>query len=276
MASKAGPGTYIGAIILAIIFFIPLWVLILIAFEPVRFTFGRVYPSFLPLGFTLKNIITSITTPGLYLGSSLLRSLEVAFMVGGIAIFLSIFAGYGLSKLTARVSNKIIVLLFLINMMPGLIISIPVASEFDKVGLYNNIVGVALAQELVVLPLSVFIVLGGFRGLPKDLENQARVDGAPFFTSFFRIILPLNRIAIMVAFLLSWMTSWDEFTYAVIIDPIAPSNSTFPVTLYNYVSRDLALDAATFALVATVPVLILTGFLMKYLKGQYLSGGMVV
>ena len=87
--------------------------------------------------------------------------------------------------------------------------------------------------------------------------------------------MPMIRVPIMVAFLLAWMTSWDEFTYAVIIAPIVPTDSTFPVTLYNYVSRNLPLESATFALVATVPVIILAAVLQKYLKGQYLSGGLV-
>lgn len=275
MPSKKHIGLYVGAIILAIIFFFPLWILILIAFQPTTFTFSRLYPSLIPKAFTLQNVISSLTTPTLDLSGSLLRSFEVAMLVGGIAVGLSIFAGYGLAKLSAGISNKIIVLLFLINMMPGLVIAIPVSADFIHLGLDNNVVGVALAQELVVLPLSVFIILGGFRSLPKDLENQSRVDGAPFFTSFFKILIPLNKIAIMVAFLLSWMTSWDEFTYAVIIAPLAPSDSTFPVTLQNYVSRNMALPSATFALVATVPVLLLAAFMMKYLKGQYLSGGLV-
>lgn len=111
--------------------------------------------------------------------------------------------------------------------------------------------------------------------MPKDLENQARVDGANFRTAFSRLLLPLNKIAILVAFLLAWMTSWDEFTYAVIVAPIAPSNTTFPVTLQNYVSYGYPLISATFALVASIPVIILAVFLMKYLKGGYLSGGLI-
>ncbi|EQD79692.1 binding-protein-dependent transport system inner membrane component, partial [mine drainage metagenome] len=175
--------------------------------------------------------------------------------------------------------NKIIVLLFLVNMMPGLVIAIPIAADFLRLGIQNTspfvVFSVAFAQELVVLPLTVFVILGGFRSLPKDLENQARVDGANFRTAFGRLLLPMNKIAIFVAFLLAWMTSWDEFTYAVIVAPIAPSYTTFPVTLQNYVSRGYPLISATFALVASIPVIILAVVLMKYLKGGYLSGGLV-
>ena len=68
------------------------------------------------------------------------------------------------------------------------------------------------------------------------------------------------------------MTSWDEFTYAVIVSPADP---TFPVKLYNYISRGEPSLASAFALIVTVPVIIIAAILQKYLKGQYLSGGMI-
>ena len=270
---------YIAAIILAVVFFFPIWILILTAFQPSNLSVYAKYPSLILQSFTLANVISSFNTPSNGLVGSLLRSLEVAFIVGFLALGLGIPASYGLSKISASISNKIIVLLFLVNMMPGLVIAIPIASDFIRLGIQNTspyvVFSVAFAQELVVLPLAVFVILGGFRSLPKDLENQARVDGANFRTAFSRLLLPLNKIAILVAFLLAWMTSWDEFTYAVIVAPIAPSNTTFPVTLQNYVSYGYPLISATFALVASIPVIILAVFLMKYLKGGYLSGGLI-
>ena len=282
MQSKSKIGMillYIAAIILAVVFFFPIWILILTAFQPSNFSVYAKYPSLILQSFTLANVISSFNTPSNGLVGSLLRSLEVAFIVGFLALGLGIPASYGLSKISASISNKIIVLLFLVNMMPGLVIAIPIASDFIRLGIQNTspyvVFSVAFAQELVVLPLTVFVILGGFRSLPKDLENQARVDGANFRTAFSRLLLPLNKIAILVAFLLAWMTSWDEFTYAVIVAPIAPSNTTFPVTLQNYVSYGYPLISATFALVASIPVIILAVFLMKYLKGGYLSGGLI-
>lgn len=270
---------YIAAVILVIIFFFPIWVLILTAFQPSDLSVYSKFPTLILQSFTLSNIISSFTTPSNGLVGSLMRSLEVAFIVSFLALALAIPASYGLSKITARISNKIIVLLFLVNMMPGLVIAIPIAADFLRLGISNTspfvVFSVAFAQELVVLPLTVFVILGGFRSLPKDLENQARVDGASLSTAFGRLLIPMNKIAIFVAFLLAWMTSWDEFTYAVIVAPIAPSYTTFPVTLQNYVSRGYPLISATFALVASIPVIVLAVVLMKYLKGGYLSGGLV-
>ncbi|SMD31247.1 carbohydrate ABC transporter membrane protein 2, CUT1 family [Picrophilus oshimae DSM 9789] len=262
-------GSYIIAIILSIIFIYPLYVLILITFEPTYLTFDRLYPYQLPVVFTLSNLEVSFRN--LSLVYPVIRSTEVAFIVAFLALLLSIPAGYGLEKLTARLSNRIIILMFVVNMMPALVIAIPISVYFIRLGLENTVIGIALAQELVVLPISVFIMLGGFRSLPQDIENQALVDGATLKSAFARVLLPLIRVPALVTFLIAWMTSWDEFTYAVIISPVRP---TFPVDLYDYVSRGEPFVASSFALIVTIPVIIVTVVLQKYLKGEYLSGGL--
>ncbi len=262
-------GTYIIAIILSIVFIYPLYVLVLITFEPTYLTFDRLYPYQIPVVFTLSNL--EVSFKNLSLVYPVIRSTEVAFIVAFLALMLSIPAGYGLEKLTARLSNRIIILMFIVNMMPALVIAIPISVYFIKLGLENTVIGIALAQELVVLPISVFIMLGGFRSLPSDIENQALVDGATLKSAFIRILLPLIRVPALVTFLIAWMTSWDEFTYAVIISPVKP---TFPVDLYDYVSRGEPFVASSFALIVTIPVIIVTVVLQKYLKGEYLSGGL--
>ena len=265
---KSNLPLYIGALILSIIFFYPLYVLILITFVPAPLNNLSPYPPQIPPGFTFYNIIQAYSS--LNLTGPVTRSFYVAMMVGGLSIALGIPAAYGLNKIGVRTANKFIIFFFLINMMPGIVVAIPISVEFLKLGL-SNIYGVALAQELVVLPLSIFIILGGFRALPSDLENQARVDGANLPTTMYRILIPMNRSAILVAFLLSWMTSWDEFTYAVIISPV---KSTFPVQLYNYVTRAVSFEASAFALTFTIPVIIVAVVLQKYLKSQSFTGGL--
>ncbi|WP_162509633.1 ABC transporter permease subunit [Thermogymnomonas acidicola] len=119
------------------------------------------------------------------------RSFYVAMIVAVLALLFGISAGYGLSRISPpKIANTIVVLLFFSNMMPGIVVAIPIASEFLKFGLYDNFMGIALAQELVVLPLSVFIMLGAFRSVPRELFLQARVDGAGIFASLARVILP--------------------------------------------------------------------------------------
>lgn len=261
---------YAGVAVVSLYVLYPIYLLFLISFSPVQYTLGSLSPSQLPKAFTLNNL--EIALSGFNLIDPLIKSLEVAFIVGGIALLLGIPAAYGLSKFSVRTGNLISTTLFLANMLPAITIAIPVSASFIKIGLYDSAFGLALGQELVVLPLTIFLILGAFQSLPKDLENQARVDGAGIFETIFYILIPLAKGGIVAAFLLAWMMSWDEFTFAVILSPIKP---TLPIIIYENITRGNILASSAFALIVTIPVLILTALLSRYLKGEYLSGGLV-
>ncbi len=121
------------------------------------------------------------------------------------------------------------------------------------------------------MPLATFIILGAFRAIPKDIENQARVDGMGVLRTLYTLLTPLAKAGIAVAFLLSWLTSWDEFTFAVILSPLKP---TLPVIVYINITEGSLVQAAAFAAVISIPVIVLTVILQKYIKGVYLSGGL--
>ncbi|MGC8543946.1 MAG: carbohydrate ABC transporter permease [Vulcanisaeta sp.] len=187
----------------------------------------------------------------------------MATLVGALALILGIPAGYGLSRLPARWAYTLTSILLVTNMMPGIVVAIPISAEFIGVGLYDTIPGLALAQELVALPLAVFILEGTFASIPRALEEQALVDGASIGSIIGRILTPLAAPGIVAAFLIAWMFSWDEFTYAIILSPIHP---TLPVEIYTNITRGNVLAAIAFSLVFTIPVIILT--LQRYLRGS--------
>ena len=269
MISVSRAGLYVIVTFLSLLLLYPLYVLFLIAFSPVKFTLNAHYPLQWPAGFTLQNLIHALQ--GTNLLNPAIRSTETAFFVGALALLIGIPAAYGLSRLPHNVGNTISTLLFLVNMLPALVIAIPISAEFIRLHLFNTVPGLAMAQELIVLPLTTFLILGAFQGLPKDLENQARVDGAGLLRTLYLLLVPLSKAAIVAAFLLSWMLSWDEFTFAVILSPINP---TLPIVIYTNITRGDILASSAFALIVTIPVVILTIVLQKYLKGEFLSGGM--
>jgi trehalose transport system permease protein len=263
-------GLYVAVLVMSLLLLFPIYVLFLIAFTPVKFTIGSVFPTLYPGGFTIANLINAFK--GNNFVAPFFRSLETAFLVGGLAIVMGIPAAYSLSKLPRNVSNLISSSLFLINMLPALVIAIPISAQFISYRLYDTIPGLALAQELIVLPLTIFLLLGAFQSLPPDLENQARVDGAGMVRTIFTVLVPLAKAAIAAAFLLAWMVSWDEFTFAIILSSPTP---TLPIVIYNIMSgRASYLTGSAFSLAVTLPVIIMTVILQKYLRGEYLSGGM--
>jgi trehalose transport system permease protein len=260
---------YIVFAIIMIYTFFPLYVLILIAFTPpIHTPVASLHPTLYPSGFTLSSLLGAFAIPEIF--AAFTKSLEVAFIVAGLALLIGVPAAYGLSRLHPKIANSISTLLFFANMLPSITIAIPISVTFLKLGLSETPIALALAQELIVLPLSVFFLLGAFQSVPKDLINQARVDGAGLFRTIFTIIVPLAKAGVAATFLLSWMLSWDEFTFAVFLSPAKP---TLPILIYIYITRGSILDASAFSILVTVPVVVLVVILSRFLRGELLQGG---
>lgn len=267
---KAGRALiYIAAGILSLLFLLPIYILILIAFQPPKYTIAALYPSLVPKRLTLANLVAALS--GTAFIDPFLKSVETATLVGIITLILAIPAGYGLSRLPPKVSYPVLVLILLTNIMPGVVIGIPIAVQFIRIGLYETVVGLALAQTLVTLPLATLILQGTFSSIPRDLEYQAMIDGAGLLDRLRYVLLPNSAPGIAAAYLISWMFSWDEFTYAILL---MPYHSTLPVTIYTDVTRGNLLAGAAFSVVFTIPVIVLTYGLQRYLRGEYISGGL--
>ncbi|MCW6158658.1 MAG: carbohydrate ABC transporter permease [Thermoplasmatales archaeon] len=262
---------YAGAAFFSFFVLLPLYVLIIIALGAPNQTVAAYYPALLPTKFTLSNFINAFRGTGILLESAFLKSLETAFIVAVIAILLGYHAAFGLSKLPFKISSLIIGVLFFSTMIPSITIAIPISETFLRLGLYDSSLGLALAQELLVLPLTIFILSGTLDAVPKQLEQQARVDGASFIRALYQVIFPLAVPGIVSAFLLSWLMSWDEFTFAIILSPVHP---TLPILIYLDASaRGNVLTAASFSLLVTIPVIVLTIILSKFIRAGYLTSG---
>lgn len=142
--------SYIGAIIIGIYFLFPLYVLFLLAFNQPDYTLLARYPTLIPVSITINNLAVSLQ--GTAFIDPLIKSLETATLVGIITLILGIPAGYGLSRLPRGLAYPILVLLLVTNMMPAIVIGIPIAVEFIKLHLFETVEGLALAQTLITLP----------------------------------------------------------------------------------------------------------------------------
>jgi len=265
-------GLYAAVVAISAFLLFPIYVLFLLAFVPQKYTFFAARPALVPPSLTLSNLQAGLSTAGSPFLPSLYLSLELAFLVGAIAILIGIPTAYGLSRLSARLAYGLTTVMFIVNMLPSITIAIPISVQFIKAGLYGSPLSIALTQELLALPITVFLLVGAFQGLPKDLENQARVDGAGRLRAIFGSLVPLIRPALVASFLLAWMLSWDESTFALIL--YNPSNPPLAVEIFlSATQRGSVTEAVAFSFVATVPVIILVVVLQKYLKGEDLAVG---
>jgi multiple sugar transport system permease protein len=127
---------------------------------------------------------------------------------------------------------------------------------------------------VVSLPFIVWIMVPFFESLPKELEESAAVDGSTRFNSFLKIILPISAPGIVTATILSFVFSWNNFMFGIILS--GRMTKTLPVAIYGFISyTDInwgGLMAGS--VVVTIPVIIISLFLQKYII-QGLTAGAV-
>ena len=151
------------------------------------------------------------------------------------------------------------------QMLPPVILVLPMYSLFLMAGLGNTWVGIILAHMSINIPFLAWMLVAFFQGDVQQLEQAARIDGATRFQAFLRIAVPVAAPGLLAAGLLAFILSWNEFLFALILS--GRQTQTLPVglsTLETHRGVEIALLAAA-TLLAVLPVFLLLPFLRKYL-----------
>ncbi|MBD3271171.1 MAG: ABC transporter permease subunit [Elusimicrobia bacterium] len=251
----------------ALLLLFPLYIMFKISFSEPRAVF-RERPSY---GFEQTTIdhFRNVFSSGAVFYDPLTKSLVTACVATVLSLLIATPAAYAISRFSLRIRYMFILIIFVTRMVPEISIALPVSIVFIKMGLFDTTAGLVMAHLIRILPVSCFILTSVFGEFPRSLENQARVDGYSRIMALWKVVLPLSLTGIAVAGLFSFILSWDEFIYASYLTLTDP---TMPIQVYYYVSRGNIFHSATYAVIITVPVLIITFGLQRYIKPEYLSG----
>lgn len=201
--------------------------------------------------------------------SPLEMSLTSATGVAVGSVLLATPAAYAISRLPRGPRYSLVLGLLFTRMFPEVTIATPIAARFLSWGLSDSVFGLILAQMIRNLPFVAWILVGTFAVIPTDLEEASMVDGAGRIGTLVRIVLPLALPGIVVAALFAWLDSWNDLLWAIYL---LLSNFTLPRLTYYYASRGSFFDVATFSVLITIPVFVITLFLQRYIRTGYLSG----
>jgi trehalose transport system permease protein len=225
------------------------------------------HPDFFSTHFTSRHWAEVFASGNIW--PPLRKSLTVAALTAILSLLFAVPGAYGISRFGGRVAQILLVGIFFTRMFPEVGIALPISVTFIKRGLFDTDLGLILAHLVRVLPISAWILVGTFKTIPQDLEEAAFVDGANKIKSLIYVVLPLAKPGIGVALIFSFLGSWDEFIYATYLSLI---NKTLPLMVYYYVSRGGWFLSSTYAAVITIPVVIVTYSLQRYIRSGYLSG----
>lgn len=199
------------------------------------------------------------------------KSLIVASGVALLSLALAAPAAYSLAQMPLRWRYGILLALFLCRMLPEVSIALPVTVVFLHWGLLDTHIGLILAHLTLALPLAAWVLTTTFSAIPREVEEAAALDGCGPWRTLTYIVLPLALPGFVVGGLLAWLFSWEEFLFATYLTLEA---KTMPLHVYYYLYQGNWFDTAVVALLMTLPVLILSACLQRYLRETSLAGAM--
>ncbi|MDX6246974.1 MAG: multiple sugar transport system permease protein [Kribbellaceae bacterium] len=215
----------------------------------------RVPPTWWPEAPTKQNyadLFSKANFPRYFLNSGVVA---VAVTAGNL-IFCSM-VGYALAKLRFKGRTALFVLVMGTLMVPGVVTFVPLFVLVTNAGLANSYPGLIL--PFLVSPFGVFLMRQFFSGLPDDLMDSGRVDGAGELGIFARIMLPLTRPALATLGILTFLGSWNNFLWPLVIAQ-TEEKYTLPVALALYSTGQNAQNYGLLmagAVVVVVPVLVI-------------------
>ena len=257
---------WVLAIIVAFVLLLPLYVLVKVSLSTLAQATSP-NPSYLIEDPTLENWRRLLQWENI--GDPLRHSLTVATSTAVVAILLAAPAAYVISRMPRQFRYLMILGILFTRMFPEVIIATPIASNFFSWGLNDTDVGLTLAHLIRCIPLAAWILVGTFEVIPRDLEESSAVDGAGKATTLLRVILPNAAPGIAVAAIFAWLDSWNDLLYAIYL---FLTERTLPLEVYYYANRGTVTDVATFSVILTIPVIIVTMFLQRWIRSGYLSG----
>lgn len=204
----------------------------------------------------------------------LLNSVIVGTLSTATALAVALPAAYALARLRTRASGVLVAAALIPQMLPVIVVVIPIYMIFRSVGLLDNVLALAFTYLALTVPISVWILYNFVRDLPVELDEAALVDGATRMQILVRVILPLVRPGLAAAAVLCLLYTWNEFLYALILTAGGDDAKTAPVAIQGFMTNKEILwgRMAAAGSVVLVPVLAFGIIAHRHLVRGLVSG----
>lgn len=222
-----------------------------------------------------RSFVPQLGTWRAVLSSAILASALRSVIVGVATVLLSVIAGslgaYSISRFKAG-GNFTRFGILAVQMIPPAVLVIPLFLVAFRLGLNDSLIAVIASHLTFVLPLVTWFLIGFFDEVPKDYEEQARVDGLSRARAFWKVVLPQIRPGLGAAAIFGFILSWNDMFYALILG--GGRARTLPVAIAGFNTfRGVELGEMSVAiLISVIPVLI-AGFFVQRRLIQGLGGG---
>lgn len=255
---KIGNIVYFSTIIVLLLFFLlPLLWMVLNSFKtPIDIVEVPPKLIFKP---TLRNYENVFGT------QNFLKYMWNSLIVAAGSVVIGLIIGLPAAFSIARYKqHKLAVFILVSRIVPGITFLLPLFIMFRRMGMVDTYSALILSHLLVGLPFIIWVMVPFFEAIPMDMYDAARVDGCSVTQTFLKIILPVSVPGIVTAAILSFIFSWNNFMFSIIL--ATNETKTVPVAIFNFIAYAQidwgGLMAA--AVIITLPVLVITIVTQKY------------
>ena len=202
-----------------------------------------------------------------------LNSAFVAVLTTLAVTLLSLLGGYAMSRYRFKGKGFVYVLLLVTQMLPAVVLMIPLFKTMNSLGLINNLWSLVIVCSCTNLAFCLFMMMGYFNSVPVSLEEAAQIDGCSLLGAVARVLLPTMLPGIVATGAYAFINAWNVYVYATafITDR---SKYTLPLGL-NVFQGEFGTDYGSLAagcVVALIPVLVIFAFIQKHMSGGATAG----
>ncbi|MEV6006374.1 carbohydrate ABC transporter permease [Streptomyces sp. NPDC051976] len=230
----------------------------------------------IPSGLTIRPYIDIWKT--VPLAHYFMNSLIVSVSATLFSVMIAIFAAYGVSRYRFVGRRFFTVTVLSTQMFPGILFLLPLFLIFVNIGnttgiqLYGSRLGLIITYLTFSLPFSIWMLVGYFDSIPRDLDEAAKVDGCGPFGALFRVVVPAAVPGIVAVCVYAFMTAWGEVLFASVMTN--DSTRTLAVGLRGYATQNDVYWNQVMAASLVVSVPVVAGFLLlqRYLVAGLTAG----
>ncbi|UYQ65000.1 carbohydrate ABC transporter permease [Streptomyces peucetius] len=190
-----------------------------------------------------------------------------------LTLLISAPAGFALAKLLRRGRGTVSFFLLVAQMIPSVVMAIGFYAVYVRLGWINSVWGLIVADSTIAVPFGVMVLAAFMSGIPGELMQAARIDGASTWRTFVSVVLPLGRNALLTVSLFSFLWAWSDFVFASTLNR---NGDAVPITLgiYAYIGNNTTEwnSIMATAVVASVPAAVLLVVAQRFVAGGVTAG----
>lgn len=216
-------------------------------------------PEIIPNQPTFDNYVSVLQNSKMY--SAFFNSVIITVSVVLLTLFLSVLAGYGFARFRFRGSGVLKIALLFGQMIPSMVLIIPLYAMFAKFGMLDTRSSLVIADMALTIPMGVIMLSAFLATVPKELEEAAKIDGCNGFEALFRVVLPVAKPGLISVAIYTFIHAWEEFLFALNLTTSTKSR-TLPIAISMF-SGEFSVDwGATMAAATVVAMPVLLLFLL--------------